>query len=134
MSNSIRQKGRKFAEFLEGLSDDEIARGNEINFRKSQAEYGRFLEQFGRGYCYLCEKPLKTFSKKNPCIHWLLKPKGFKKKNFPAIAAMFGLFQIQSYLRWVANQAGFAKNINDLEDEGTESKIIEVTIRYENLE
>lgn len=47
---------------------------------------------------------------------------------------MFGLFQIQSYLRWVANQAGFAKNINDLEDEGTESKIIEVTIRYENLE
>jgi hypothetical protein len=58
----------------------------------------------------------------------------FKKKDLPSIAERYGLHQIQSFLRWVANQAGMAKNINDLAGEGTGSKIVEVTIRYENLE
>ncbi|MDY7035230.1 MAG: transposase [Thermodesulfobacteriota bacterium] len=30
-------------------------------------------------------KPLKTFSANNPCIHWLLRPKKFKKKHFPSL-------------------------------------------------
>ena len=133
MNDTIRSKGKDFAKFLSSLPEEERARGNEINFRNAEAEYQSFLEHFNRGHCYLCKKPLLTFGKNTPCPHWLLKPKGFSKKNFPAIVQHYGFFQIQSFLRWVANQSGFARNINDLIDEGT-GKLFEVTIKYKNFE
>ncbi len=46
----------------------------------------------------------------------------------------YGYYQIQSFLRWVANQEGFTRNINDLPDEGTGTKLFEATIKYKNLE
>jgi hypothetical protein len=36
-------------------------------------------------------------------------------------------------LRWVANEDAFAKNINDLADEGS-GKLVELTIKYKNLQ
>jgi hypothetical protein len=36
-------------------------------------------------------------------------------------------------VRWVANEEAFAKNINDLADEGT-GKLVELTVKYKNLE
>lgn len=134
MSEEIRAKGRDYAKFLETLSAKDVAHGNEVNYRNAEAEYQRFLEHFGRESCYLCERPLMSFSKKSPCPHWLLKPKGFKKNDLPALAERYGFYQIQSFLRWVANQDGFAKNINDLPEEGTGTKLFEVTIKYKNLE
>lgn len=134
VSDAVRAKGKDFAKFLESLSEEDLARGNEASFRQAQAEYQSFREHFERGFCYLCEKPLASFSKKLPCPHWLLKPKGFKKNDLPDIAQRYGFFQIQSFLRWVANQDGFARNINDLPDEGTGSKLFEATIKYKNLE
>ena len=104
------------------------------NVRRTAEEHKVFLAQFNSGACYICGKPLSSFSKKAPCIHWLLKPKGFKKNDLPAIAHRFGFFQIQTYLRWVANAHAFARNINDLAEEGSGSKIIELTIRFRNLE
>ena len=41
---------------------------------------------------------------------------------------------MQSYLRWVANQEGFAKNINDMQDDAADNRISEATIRYRHLE
>lgn len=120
MSNLLRAKGKDYADFLESLSDEKRQECNEINFKNAEAEHKRFLEHF--------------ISKKVPCPHWLLKPKGFKKNDLPAITEYYGFFQIQSFLRWVANQDGFARNINDLIDEGTGSKLFEVTIKYKNLE
>ncbi len=134
MSEAIRAKGQDYARFLATLSVEEIAHGNEVNHRAAEAEYQSFLEHFGRGSCYLCDRPLASFSKKSPCPHWLLKPKGFKKNDLPALAAQYGFYQIQSFLRWVANQDGFAKNINDLPEEGTGTKLFEVTIKYKTLE
>jgi hypothetical protein len=134
MSIDIRAEGLEYAKFLETLTPDEIAQGNEISYRETEAEYKRFAESFGRNICYLCTRPLASFSKKSPCIHWLLKPKGFKKNDLPAIAEKYGFFQIQSFLRWVANQGAFAKNINDLLEEGSSNKLFEVTIKYKNLE
>src|SRR5262249_38377489 len=43
------------------------------------------------------------------------------------------LIPLEYYLRWVANEEAFAKNINDLSDEGT-GKLVELTISYKNLE
>lgn len=134
MTTDIRAKGLEFAKFLETLTPDEIAKGNEISDRKTEAEYRKFVENFNKSICYLCTHPLATFSKKSPCIHWLLKPKGFKKNDLTAIAEKYGFFQIQSFLRWVANQKAFAKNINDLSEEGSGNKLFEVTIKYKNLE
>jgi hypothetical protein len=134
MNTDMFSKGEAFAKFLDQMSPEERDRVSEENLRKSEMQYIRFVESFQRGGCYLCGKPLTSFSKKLPCVHWLLKPKGFKKHDLPAIAERFGFFQIQSYLRWVANQQGFAKHINDLTEEGSGTKLFEVTIRYRNLE
>lgn len=134
MTDAIRAKGLKYAEFLKTLSAEQIAHGNEVNRKNAEDEFRRFSEHFGAGSCYLCGEPLTSFSKKLPCPHWLLKPKGFKKHDLPAIAKLYGFYQIQSFLRWVANHEAFAKNINDLEAEGTGNKIFEVTIRWKNLE
>ncbi|MDP3483773.1 MAG: hypothetical protein Q8S05_10750 [Sulfuricella sp.] len=134
MTKDPRAKGKDFAKFLESLPEETLAHGNEVNFRAAEAEHQHFLEHFGKGHCYLCKKPLASFSKKSPCPHWLLKPKGFKKNDLLLIAQHYGYYQIQSFLRWVANQEGFARNINDLPDEGTGTKLFEVTIKYKNLE
>jgi hypothetical protein len=90
-------------------------------------------EAFSHNHCYLCDKPLSTFSKTHPCIHWLLKPKGFKNKDIELIAEQYGFFQIQSLLRWYANEDVFGKNINDLQNEGT-GKLFEVTIKHKHIE
>lgn len=134
MNQDIRSKGQDFAKFIDSLSDEERARGNEIDFQRAQQEHEEFVREFGQGRCYLCKKPLGSFSKKTPCPHWLLKPKGFKKNDLPAVAARYGYFQIQSFLRWVANQGAFARNINDMSEESSGTKLFEVTIKYKNIE
>lgn len=134
MSESLRNEGKDFAEFLAGMSEEDRQKGNEAEFLRAQEEHNRFKDAYDNGNCYLCHKPLKSFSKKTPCIHWLLKPNGFKKKDILSIANNYGVYQIQSLLRWYANEEAYAKNINNLADEGTGTKIIELTIRYKNLE
>jgi hypothetical protein len=134
MSTDAFAKAAELVERLEVMSPEERNKISEENIRQTQAEYTEFLSAFRIGECYICGKPLSSFSKKAPCIHWLLKPKGFKKNDLPEIAMRFGFFQIQTYLRWVANTQGFAKHINDLPEEGSGTKLIELTIRYRNLE
>lgn len=134
MNETLRNKGKDFAEFLEGTSEEALQKGNEADFLRAQEENNRFKEAYNNGNCYLCHKSLKSFSKKTPCIHWLLKPKGFKKKDVTLVANKYGVFQIQSLLRWYATEEAFAKNINNLAAEGTGTKIIELTIRYKKLE
>ena len=134
MSDELRSKGKDFAEFLQGLTEEQIKEGNEAEYIRAQEEHRRFKEMYDSGMCYLCNKPLSSFSRKSPCIHWLLKPKGFKKKDIKAVADRYGVFQIQSLLRWYANEDAFAKNINNLIEEGTGTKLIELTIKYKHLE
>lgn len=123
----------KIADRLAALSDEERNAFSAGSVESSLKEHARFSEAFEQGRCYICERPLATFSSENPCLHWLLKPKGFKKKHFPAVAARYSMFQIETYLRWVANTDGLAKNINALPEEGT-GKLREVTVRYKHLE
>lgn len=134
MSSNLKEKGKNFANFMASLSEEQIAEGNSASFKSAQNEFKRFKEDYAKDTCYLCHKPLKSFSKESPCIHWLLKPKGFKKKNFLSITEKYGYFQIQSLLRWYANEERFGQNINSLKEEGTGNKLFEVTIKYLNLE
>lgn len=116
------------------MSAEERDRISYQNVERTMVEHKEFLAAFQTQDCYICGKPLSSLSKKAPCLHWLLKPKGFKKNDLPAVAERFGFFRMQTYLRWVANTQAFAKNINDLAEEGTGSKLIEVTIKYQDLE
>jgi hypothetical protein len=134
VANAIKAKGQNFAKFLSTLSPEDIAERNELCSRNSKAEYLRFVEHFRRDSCYLCEQPLSLLNKKFPCPHWLLKPKGFEKNDLLAVTKVYGYYQIQSFLRWVANQNGFGRNINELPDEGTQSKLFEVTIKHKTIE
>lgn len=134
MTTPCLDKAAKLVSHLEAMRPEERDRASEENIRQAEAEHEKFLAAFSIGHCYLCRNPLSSFSKKTPCLHWLLKPKGFKKNDLPAIAQRFGFFQAQTYLRWVANTQGFARHINDLPEEGTGGKLIELTVRYRSLE
>ena len=134
MNSSILEKVAALVQRLEVMSPEERDCVSRENVQRTEAEYIEFLAAFEKGQCYICQHPLSSFSKKKACLHWLLKPKGFKKNDFADVAKHFGFFQIQTYLRWIANTHAFAKNINDLSDEGTGTKLFELTIRYRNLE
>ena len=62
--------------------------------------------------------------------HALTGSNGFGKEHFELITQKYSLIKLEHYLRWVANEGAFAKNINDLADEGS-GKLVELTIKYE---
>ena len=134
MHEELRQKIRSVAGFIAKQDPSRIKQVNTHALEQVAPEFRRFKENFDSGICYLCGRPLASFSEKNVCLHWLLKPKGFRKKHFPLLGQTYGFFRMQSFLRWLANQEGFAMNINDMKDETVGNKISEVTIRYRHLE
>jgi hypothetical protein len=123
----------QIARRIASLSDEERVHLSEKLAAHIPAEFEDFQREFAAERCYVCRKPLRTFASDSPCLHWLLKPNGFKKKNFMSVAKKFGFFRMQAFLRWVANEDKFAVNINDIRDEGT-GKLFESTIRWRHLE
>lgn len=131
MKNSYIDRAKKL---YETLDEETINRLNEEGRKKADDSYHRFVNAYNEGQCYLCGGPLKTFSVKKPCLHWLLRPKGLKKKHYKEFWNHFGYFRMEAYCRWLANQHEPFKAINDLHLERNSEKIIETTIRYKHLE
>lgn len=126
-----------FLQTLEQLPEDEqklIRTKNIEELDAAQKEHKEFQESFVLGNCYVCHLPLTAFDISKPCVHWLLNPEGFKKRYFELIYAHYTYFQIESYLRWVANQKIPFQNINSLSQEEISGKIIELTICYNSFE
>lgn len=125
---------KHFNELLNSLPQEEL---NEKG-RQQQIDDDRQFEELKagleNGVCSYCGNQLGHFSVHKPCFHWLLNPKGFKKKHFPILFEDKSFHQIEAYLRWVANCEKTLVNINDLVEEKSPSKIIEETIKYKNLE
>jgi len=90
MNEKIREQGKQFADFLNGLPDVERIAGNDAEFQNAKTEHQEFKVNYSRGKCYLCGRFFKSFQKKNPCIHWLMNPKGFRKNDIPRIAQQYG--------------------------------------------
>jgi len=128
-----RSKAREIVRFIQSLSEPERIAGNEKERQRALAQHEDFQAHFLARKCFLCGEPLHTFRSDHPCMHWLLRPPGFTKWHFMEVARRYGYLRIESYLRWVANEEAFAKNINDLRDQGT-GKLIELTIRYKTFE
>ena len=124
----------KFNEHLNSMSLEEIQEHSVKQAQKDKEEFLLFKEALEKGQCSYCGYSLTHFSDMRPCFHWLLKPKGFKKKHFPILFGCKSFHQLNAYLRWVANSEKPMQNINDLIEEKSPSKFIEETIKYKNIE
>ncbi len=134
MNRPRRMDPEAFEKMLERLGPEEIDHRNQSQHELNLQEYERFKDSYSRGECYLCGKPFKTISKEKPCLHWLLRRCKFKAKDFPKLYREFDYHQIESYLRWIANEERFQGNINDLKDERSEKKVFQTTIQWKNIE
>ena len=125
---------QKFNEMASGLTPAQINADNKKRIELAQAEYARFEKAHKKNMCYICGKSYKTISHDNPCVHWLLRECKFRKKDFQQLYKQFDFFQINAFLRWIANSESFAKNINDMKDEQTHGKVIQETIKWKHID
>jgi hypothetical protein len=133
MGQDAKSNGREFAEFLRGIAPERMVEHNKQQLEGAEREHAEFAAAFKQAQCYLCGADLTSFFAILRCLHWMLRPAGFKKEHFPAVASAFGYRSLSCYLRWVANEDGKARGINDLREEGS-GKLIEETIRYRQFE
>ncbi len=135
--NITSQKPGQYDEIVGSLrssTPEETAAANRQEFQRAAIEHADFLAYFERGVCYLCHAGIPVFDEANPCVHWLLNPKGFRKRHFPEVFARFGYYELQAYLRWVASVEAACRDINDLVGEHSGKKKIDLTIRWSKLE
>ena len=132
MTQNIKERGLDFANFLSRVPPELRARINEQNRQEATVQHQQFKDAFSTGRCSFCGQPLSSFDVASPCRHWLLKPEGFRKEHLELLAKKHSWGVLEDYLRWVANEESFARNINDFADEGT-GKLIELTIKHKNL-
>jgi hypothetical protein len=123
-----------FEQFIDSLTDEELRKQREQDSLRAEQQHADFVQAYERNECYLCQKPFRTMSKGEPCLHWLLRQCKFKKKDLPLIYQRFGYTQIAAFTRWAANQERFHGNINDLVEEKSERNIIEFTVKWKNIE
>lgn len=124
----------KYRQIFEKMSIEEIDYLNKKNDEEHQRQAKEFKDCYEKDMCYLCNKPFKTIGSENPCLHWLLRQCKFKKKDFHKIYKKYGYGNIAAFLRWCANQERMFSNINNLEEEKSDRKIIAYTIRWKNIE
>lgn len=130
----MQQDTEKYRKIFENMSPEEIEEINRINDEEHQRQAQKFKSGYEKGICYLCNKSFKTISKESPCLHWLLRQCKFKKKDFPKIYEKYGYGNIAAFVRWCANQERLLSNINDLDDERSERKVLSYTVKWKNIE
>ena len=119
---------------LSEISEDDLREKERQQIQKNEEDFEKFSLALDKGECIYCGHAISHFSTKKPCFHWLLNPKGLKKKHFPILFEKKGFRELNTYLRWVANSDKLAQNINDLVEEKSSKKFIEETIKFKNLE
>ncbi|MCP3921640.1 MAG: hypothetical protein GY714_03550 [Desulfobacterales bacterium] len=105
---------------------------DKLDYEQAKKDHKIFLGLFNKGKCSICLKHLKSFNKDKPCLHWLLRPKKFKKKHFKILYKEFSYYRISSYIRWAASVDN-NKNINDIKIEHPGGKLIDFTAKYQHL-
>ena len=120
---------------LARYSIEELQQKAKEHNKKTQKDFEEMKNALDKYFCSFCNQKIDYFDKNKPCFHWLLwEAEGLKKKHFPVLFEKEGFHQISTYLRWIANSEKSFVNINDLVEEGKSSNIIDLTIRYKNLE
>lgn len=130
----MKHDTEKYRNVFEKMSSEKIEEINRLNDEEHQRQAQAFKVGYKKDICYLCNKPFKTISKDDPCLHWLLRQCKFKKKDFPKIYEKYGYGSIAAFIRWCANQERLISNINDLEEERSDRKILSYTVKWKNIE
>ena len=122
-------------DYIESLSDEEISELNRKEIKRNESMFKDFKDAFENDCCSLCGNKLAYQDLIFPCFHWFILPNNIRKKDFNVfLSEPIGFFQLESYFRWVASLVTPMKNINDIEEEISESKLKEVTIKFKNIE
>lgn len=119
---------------LQSLSLEQIEEGNRRDHAEHERQAAEFRNAYVNGRCYLCGEVFDQMRASHPCSHWLLRRGHFKKKDFLKIAERYDYHNIAAFLRWCANEESLLRNINDLESERSERKIISYTVKWKNIE
>jgi hypothetical protein len=133
MGEKSKKAGQEFANYLKLLPKNVHDENNRRVRARAEKGAQAFSTAFDAGKCPICKDDLSTYGKANPCLHWLLKPEGFEKRDLLRITERFSMHELELFLRRVANEEAFAKNINDMPMEGS-GKCVELTMKYKNLE
>jgi len=128
------EKAKQYSNSLESMPEEQKIELQKQADKQYNNDHQIFLEAYKKEKCSICNKDFKTYSKSNPCLHWLLRKGKFKKKDYPLLTGKFDYHQINMYLRWVANAEYFQKNINDMKEEQSEKKLFQSTIKWKNIE
>jgi hypothetical protein len=120
--------------FFDNLSDSQVDELNNQDQKNHEEQLKEFDEAYNIEKCYLCGESFNQMLAAEPCIHWLLRRAKFKKKDFPKIYERYGYHNIAAFLRWRANRESPFRNINDLEAEKAERKVLCYTICWKNVE
>jgi len=116
------------------LSPEKIQKLNERNLARNERNFAQFKFDLNRGYCWVCQKPLKSFAAMMPCQHWLLMPNGFRKKHFPILYELKTYDKLEGFLRWYSNAVSPLTGINDIKDEHNPDDLMGLTISQGDLE
>jgi len=131
----INYKDHDLRSFLLSIPPNEIEVMNRKQDEDNLHQYKRFKNALAKNKCFLCNHSLNSFVNKDPCFHWLLLPDGITKKELiKYLNSEISFYNLESYLRWMANTDTFLGNINDLEEEKPEHIHMVETIRYKHLE
>jgi hypothetical protein len=120
--------------FLRSLSPEQIEEGNRRDHEEHKRQVAEFRKAYAEGRCYLCGEPFDQMRTSHPCTHWLLRRCRFKKKDFLSITARYDHHNIAAFLRWCANEEAMLRNINDLESEKSDRKVISYTVKWKNID
>lgn len=120
--------------FLRSLSPEQVAEGNRREHAEHERQVSEFRKAYAEGRCYLCGEHFDQMRTAHPCTHWLLRRCRFKKKDLLSIAERYDYHNIAAFLRWCANEESPLRNINDLESEKSDRKILCYTVKWKNVE
>lgn len=116
------------------LTEEQIADFNRSELSRTKKDFDDFKAAISKGVCWVCDKPIDSFNESEPCVHWLLRPPGFRKKHVNAVLDNFTYDRIESFLRWYVNTYQPFRNINDLVEEHEGDKLKALTISHNELE
>ena len=119
---------------MRSLTPEQIADGNRREHEEYERQIATFRSAYAVGRCYLCGEPFDQMRTAHPCTHWLLRRCNFKKKDFLKIAERYDYHNIAAFLRWCANEERLLRNINDLEAERSDRKVLSYTIQWKNID
>lgn len=120
--------------FIQSLTPEQIEEGNLRDHEEHERQVSEFKKAYKNGHCYLCGEPFDQMRASHPCTHWLLRRCKFKKKDFLKIAQRYDYHNIAAFLRWCANEESLLRNINDLDSEKSDRKVISYTVKWQNIE